>query len=71
MSTTITLTVNVLDQLESAPTFTRDMYSVSLAEGSYAMVCELHTSSSPHNNTSLKAELYSCCNGNPWFYIHS
>jgi len=42
--------VNVVDQLESAPTFARDVYSVSLAEGNYTMVCELHTSSSPHNN---------------------
>jgi len=37
MSTAINLRVNVLDQLESAPTFTRDVYSVSLAEGNYTM----------------------------------
>ena len=39
MSTAITLTVNVLDQLESATMFTQDIYQVSIAEGTYTMVC--------------------------------
>ena len=45
MSITITLTVNVLDQLEPAPTFTQEVYSVSISEGTYTSVCDLHTSS--------------------------
>ena len=45
MSITITLMVNVLDQLEPAPTYTQEVYSVSISEGTYTSVCDLRTSS--------------------------
>lgn len=38
MSTPITLMVNVMDILESAPIFTQEVYSVSIEEGNYTPV---------------------------------
>ena len=38
MSTTISLTVNVLDVLDPAPHFTQSTYRVEVAEGAYSMV---------------------------------
>ncbi|MCG8621341.1 MAG: hypothetical protein MJE68_04965 [Proteobacteria bacterium] len=38
MSTTISLTVNVIDVLDPAPHFTQSTYRVEVAEGAYSMV---------------------------------